>query len=207
MKATRSFLMTFGLAIAILALPGAAAAQWCDDIDGPYWCGDPDSCEQCELPGWDVCTSCDDFGTSMTCGEYYGSPANDVDDDGTIDSIDNCRCLANPNQYQCPAGSPQCGQGSFVYDGPTMQLCYFDPDTHFPDGVDVEIYTVDRYRDTSCYGYIDHYRKRLVASVHCGWHSQSTCEGRVAARVTELAQQGYYPTAAGDGDWCPRPRI
>lgn len=87
-----------------------------------------------------------------------------------------------------------------------MQLCHVDTDLHV-DGVTVEIYTADRYVDTSCRGSADSYAKRLVRSVHCGYASKGTCASRVTAAVTALAQQGWIPTfTEGDSDQCPTPR-
>lgn len=102
----------------------------------------------------------------------------------------------------------RCAISDFRFEAKTYQICHLDPDTHF-DGVDVELYTADRYRDHSCAQNPDRYRKYLLDSVHCGFHSQSTCETRVTNRINNTwVPQGYFPTfAQGDVDYCPTPRL
>jgi len=40
-------------------------------------------------------------GGGITCAEFLGSPANDLDRDGIQNSVDNCLCTANANQADC----------------------------------------------------------------------------------------------------------
>lgn len=200
----RSFIFA---SIVLFIQSGVSLAQWCQGINGPYWCGDPDHCAQCAASNWSCDRRCTAFGgMTMTCGEFRGNPAHDLDNDGVANNSDSCRCTPNPNQF-CASNVQQCGQGNYVFHARTMQLCHIDPDLHF-DGVDVEIYTADSYRDASCYQYANRFRKRLASSVHCGFHSKSTCKKRVAKRIGELAAQGYQPPTSDDElDRCPRPRI
>ncbi|MEA2563618.1 MAG: hypothetical protein QOH06_5122 [Acidobacteriota bacterium] len=85
--------------LALVLAPASAQAQWCQGIDGPYWCGDPDACQAiCSEPGSDCTTSCKRFGnTWATCGAGGG----DNDADGVADDIDNCTCSANADQADC----------------------------------------------------------------------------------------------------------
>jgi hypothetical protein len=100
--------------------------------------------------------------------------------------------------------------GSYwVFKEKSFQICEIDPDMHI-DGVDVELHTVDVYEDIGCYHSEDHYMKYVLDSVHCGWHSEETCEQRVNDRITTVwAPQGYFVTVPpdGEGDYCPVPRI
>lgn len=113
-------------------------------------------------------------------------------------------------QDQCWSEYQLCGYADFRYQAPTYQICHFDPDTHI-DGVDVELYTSDTYVDFSCAQNPPRFKKRLLDSVHCGFHSESTCKSRVQTRVINTwLPQGYYPTvteAEGDLDKCPYPRL
>lgn len=55
-----------------------------------YICGD----SGCNTP-------CRSGGVWITCGQYYGAPANDLDSDGVANTSDNCVCTANANQANC----------------------------------------------------------------------------------------------------------
>lgn len=110
---------------------------------------------------------------------------------------------------QCYMFYDQCLDMTYVYSGPSYQICHIDPDAHF-SGVDVELHTVDVYVDSTCAGAF-RYRKRVLDSVHCGFHSESTCKQRVLDRITGTwIAQGYYPTVTetdGETDKCPGPRL
>jgi hypothetical protein len=104
--ATRTFILSCVTLCALSLLPSPAAAQWCQDINGAYWCGDPDACEQCGSEGWTCDTYCTTFGgSSTTCGQWAGNPANDLDSDGVANSSDNCLCTPNANQADCDQDS------------------------------------------------------------------------------------------------------
>jgi hypothetical protein len=190
----------------------------CADAD-PALSGEEDQSvgmEQAELvatcpfvckPTTSCSTGCSGQGT---CRNYGQCADLDTDGDGVPSGRDNCPSVSNPNQANCDgdalgdACETDLGRYTLVRFGNT--LCQFDPDLHI-DGADVEIYTADLYRDTSCRHLPDAYLKRQVASVHCGFHSEGTCENRVTQRVIELAAQGYTPATDGEGDDCPLPRI
>jgi hypothetical protein len=83
----------------LLLAPAPLQAQWCQDTNGAYWCGDPDACEGvCGQPGSDCTTECIRFSHWTTCG---GGSANDHDGDGIVDTSDNCVCTSNANQADC----------------------------------------------------------------------------------------------------------
>ncbi|MCY1077693.1 hypothetical protein [Archangium lansingense] len=103
-----------------------------------------------------------------------------------------------------------CVQSTYVYAGPSYQICHIDADMHV-SGVDIELHTVDLYVDPNCPTSQTYYRKRVLDSVHCGFHSESTCKQRVADRIGGTwIPQGYYPTVTesdGETDKCPGPRL
>ncbi|MDC0711378.1 thrombospondin type 3 repeat-containing protein [Stigmatella sp. ncwal1] len=165
-----------------------------------------------------VCTptvSCDtvcDLGPQepSTCGDIGRCATGDVDGDGILFSQDNCPRAYNPLQEDCDGDGRgdacENDPGVWVYKAPTLMLCHFDPDMSI-SGIDVEIYTADVYQDISCLHLPDRYAKREVSSVHCGFHSEGTCNNRVQERVQELMTQGYYPITSSDQDVCPQPRL
>ncbi len=97
MRVTGLLLGSCVLAFLFLA-PAPAEAQWCQDINGPYWCGDPEACQAiCSEPGSDCTTPCKRFNNWATCGAGGG----DNDNDGIADDTDNCTCSANADQADC----------------------------------------------------------------------------------------------------------
>jgi len=114
-------------------------------------------------------------------------------------------CMDNCNwEYE------RCLDYTYVYEGPSNTICHIDPDTH-TNGVDVELHTVDVYKDSTCADSPRYYRKRVLDSVHCGWISPGQCENRVEYRITTTwIPQQVYPTMTpeeGDVDKCPGPRL
>lgn len=90
--------LLLGLVLLALLAPTPVQAQWCQDINGAYWCGDPDACEGiCSQSGSDCTTECLRFNTWSTCG----GGGNDNDRDGIPDVSDNCVCSANADQADC----------------------------------------------------------------------------------------------------------
>jgi len=124
------FVLLGSFLLALLLVPTPAQAQWCQGIDGPYWCGDPDACEAiCTEPWADCTTSCSGWGGWTTCGG--GGP--DTDGDGVNDDVDNCGCAPNSNQADCDgdgAGNVCDGENAnYVFSH--ADLCMVDRDTHF----------------------------------------------------------------------------
>ncbi|WP_245767269.1 thrombospondin type 3 repeat-containing protein [Stigmatella erecta] len=149
-------------------------------------------------------------GEPATCGDIGRCAAADVDEDGVVSAKDNCPRVFNPTQTDCDGDGRgdacETDPGAYAFKANTMTLCHFDADRHI-SGITVELYTADVYQDSSCLHLPDRYLKREVSSVHCGFHSASTCKSRVAQRVQELAAQGYQPITDSDQDVCPQPRI
>jgi hypothetical protein len=183
-----SLLVLCGAAALLLAPRSASSIGSCYEI-----CTDNSYCDTPCVDPYRPYTGVLACGAGFKCGGL--NP--DRDNDGVPNDRDNCPDRYNPEQGCCDV---------FVQAAPTMLLCHFDSDRSI-SGVDVEIYTADRYEDTGCVGQATHYRKRLVTSVHCGYHSESTCKSRVRARAQELAGQGYIPITEDDNDHCPVPRI
>lgn len=174
--------------------------------------------------------------TSMTgCGtaidpadavehEKAGTSSQSLDCVGQCDSqISQCEayCTENFDPYwdeayyrscmsNCFFEYQSCRQYTYVLEAPSYQICHIDPDTHI-SGIDVELHTVDVYVDPTCANSTRFYRKRALDSVHCGFHTESTCKQRVMDRIMGTwIPQGYYPTvteADGDADRCPGPRL
>jgi hypothetical protein len=170
MRTVRLLFVSSLFTLALAASP--AQAQWCQGVDGPYWCGDPDACQAvCSEPGADCTTPCTRLGgTWTTCG----GGGSDIDGDGIGNDSDNCACNANTNQADCD----QDGQGDVcdaqnekwvVVSG--VDYCDWDMDWHFGYG-EVEKFGTQRYRelctnsycnqsvkmdDKKCYGYTDAY--------------------------------------------------
>lgn len=119
------------LLLALLLVPAPARSLWCQGIDGPYWCGDPDACEEvCTQPGADCTTSCKQFQTWTTCG---GGSEDDGDEDGVTNDVDNCTCTPNSSQADCDgdgAGNV-CDNENANYVFSHKELCMVDRDTHF----------------------------------------------------------------------------
>jgi hypothetical protein len=158
--------------LALLLAPATAQAQFCQGVDGPYWCGDPEACQAvCSEPGSDCTTPCKRFNSWTTCG---GGGGNDEDGDGILNDSDNCACNANANQADCD----QDGAGD-VCDAvnekwvpvSSVNYCDWDMDWHFGYG-EVEKYGTQQYQnlcnnsycnqsvkidDKKCYGYTDGY--------------------------------------------------
>jgi len=160
------------LFVGLVLSSSAAQAEWCQGVDGPYWCGDPSACQVvCSEPGSDCMTPCLRFGNTWgTCG---GSEFDtDVDGDGIANDSDNCACDANSNQIDCD----QDGAGD-VCDAvdekwvpvSSVTRCDWDMDWHFGYG-EVELFGTQQYRelctnsycnesvkmdDKKCYGIFD----------------------------------------------------
>lgn len=148
----RRLLLVVALLAAAGLVPSMAEAQWCQGIDGPYWCGDPDSCLYvCGLPSSTCTTSCDSsFATN--CGTFQGNPANDLDSDGVANTSDNCVCTANSGQADCDgdgAGNVcDSRNGNYVFN--SEYACKSDRDEHVLYFT-VEVTYEQKYVDTgSC---------------------------------------------------------
>ena len=111
---------------------------------------------------------------------------------------------------QCAWENETCMDYTYVFEAPTYTICQIDPDMH-TNGVDVELYTADIYKDSSCADSPRYYRKRMLDSLHCGWIGEGSCKNKVEARISSTwIPQGYYPSvtdADGDDDKCPWPRL
>lgn len=157
------------LALLFCAIP--AQAQWCQGVDGAYWCGDPEACQGiCNEPGSDCTTACKRLtGVWTTCG---GGSATDSDNDGISNDSDNCLCSSNASQTDCD----QDGMGDTCdpvdekwVPVSTLDYCDWDADWHF-GYLEVETWGTRQYRelctntycnnsekidDKKCYGYTD----------------------------------------------------
>jgi hypothetical protein len=172
MKTTRLLFAAALLAFAFFG-PTPVQAQWCQDINGAYWCGDPEACQGiCSDPGSDCTTPCKRLtGTWTTCG---GGSETDSDSDGIGNDVDNCTCTSNSSQADCD----QDGMGD-VCDAAnekwvpvtSVSQCDWDMDWHFGYG-EVEKWGTQQYKnicnnalcnnsvlmdDKKCYGYTDGY--------------------------------------------------
>lgn len=119
-------LVVFAGAGAALAVPGyddpppGPNPQFCTEI-----CGGGASCQK-------SCRELD--GTWITCGEYAGNPANDLDGDGVANGPDNCNCTSNPSQADCDGDSQ--GDACDPYDNSwylhnfSIGTCHVDVDDH-----------------------------------------------------------------------------
>lgn len=141
--------------LALLFAPAPVQAQWCQDINGPYWCGDPDACQGvCSDPNSDCTTPCKQFNTWKTCG----GTATDSDNDGVSNSTDNCVCTSNSNQADCDSDGTgtACDSLNANYVLYSEQLCMVDRDTHV-GYFELERHIDQRYVDTSSCGAPDTY--------------------------------------------------
>jgi hypothetical protein len=183
-----SLLAFCGVASLLLTARSASAIGSCYEICTPS--------SYCDTPCVDPFRP---YTGVLACGAGFqcGGLDPDRDHDGVPNNNDNCPDRYNPDQSCC---------GVFVLAAPTLLLCHLDPDFGI-SGIDVEIYTADRYEDLGCIGQATRFRKRHVTSVHCGFHSESTCGRRVQGRVEQLAGQGYIPITNDNNDHCPVPRI
>lgn len=120
-----------------------------------------------------------------------------------------------PTNYcldDCYSGYQQCANESYAFSQSGNTICHLDID-QYATQTEVEFYTVDLWRDTSCAHQSQvRYRKRRVATVSCstwtGLTNPSVCTTRVNNKIAELVSQGYSPTfTQSDVDQCPTPRI
>lgn len=125
-------------------------------------------CSYACTPGADPCRTCRSSFTEMTCGQFWGRPANDLDADGIVNTSDNCRCVANANQANCDgdgygdACDPQDNSWALISAG--TQRCHLDEDNHTYK-VTLELYYQNIYR-SSCTGQTC-YKKYLLESFDC----------------------------------------
>ena len=160
--------LAFLCLLALTATP--AQAQWCQGIDGPYWCGDPEACQGvCSDPNSDCMTPCKRFNNWSTCGGI----TNDHDGDGVGNGSDNCACNANSNQADCDLDGfgDVCDGNSvrwvYVQD---MGRCDWDGDTNF-GSFDVEILGAHQYQDACSGNYCaDRY---VIDQDECNWGTQT----------------------------------
>ncbi|HEX7181545.1 MAG TPA: hypothetical protein VF756_06855 [Thermoanaerobaculia bacterium] len=155
--------------LVLLFIPSSAQAQWCQGVDGPYWCGDPNACEGiCGEPGATCDTPCEGFGGNWTtCGG--GGP--DYDGDGVANESDNCLCQANSSQADCDTDGwgdvcdPRNEKWVFVED---LGRCETDSDVHW-NKFTIEQFAAKRYRNECDGSYCsDRY---LISSASCNFSS------------------------------------
>ena len=136
----------------------------------PSVCGDVGTGDPCEY-----CSAFTGSGrTTMTCGQYWGRPANDPDGDGVVNTSDNCQCVANNNQANCDgdAYGDACDyqDNSWRLISVGTRNCYLDEDQHW-DGTTLELYYQNVYRST-CTGQTC-YDKYLRSTTTCSWGSDT----------------------------------
>lgn len=126
---------------------------------------------------------------------------------------DNPDLPSNPCDDSCIQEKTYCldSYSNFTFAQNGNTVCHLDIDTYW-NGVDIEFYTVDVWRDQGCAQQPDRYRKRYLGKVSCshwtGLTNQSECGRRIETKLGELAGQGYIPTfTQADVDQCPLPRI
>lgn len=107
-------------------------------------------------------------GPWITCGQYQGNPANDLDGDGVANTGDNCTCVSNASQANCDGDS--LGNACDATDNSWTRIaigtraCEIDEDDHF--GYDtLEFYVADTYR-SACTG-ATCIEKRLADEATC----------------------------------------
>ena len=166
----RTTFYVLGAALGIFLLGAIGAqAQWCQGIDGPYWCGDPNSCFLCGSEGWTCDTSCTRAGgLSSTCGQFAGNPANDLDGDGVVNTSDNCLCTPNSNQADCDGDGTGnvCDSENANYQLVSNERCWIDRDVHVVY-YDLEDYWERRYVDFGSCGAADKYVRYRYNTAHC----------------------------------------
>lgn len=141
--------------LALLFAPAPVQAQWCQDINGPYWCGDPEACQGvCSEPSSDCTTPCKQFNTWKTCG----GTATDSDNDGVSNDTDNCTCTSNSTQTDCDSDGHGnvCDSLNANYVLYSEQTCMVDRDSHV-GYYELERHIDQRYVDTSSCGAPDTY--------------------------------------------------
>lgn len=111
----------------------------------------------------------------ITCGEYYGHPANDLDGDGVLNTVDNCTCTPNTNQADCDhdgAGDACDSISTWTWTGTQTAACYIDVDDHVLWET-VEIYGRDAYHN-DCTGQTC-YKRKLLTSFNCPGGATLAC--------------------------------